>query len=310
MLERFYNFFASSKKRKGVTAIVLGAFLMAVGPFFVEFSGVSAETNTFYRLLVGALSFIAFAVWKERVIISRQFLLIGMLGGALLVTDLFLWNQSVLYTGAGLATILSNLEIIFLVFIGKIYFSEQLPDKCVILGCFILLGIGALIWPVIFEDSSRNLLGICIALGASLSYALYLSSIKYISNNFPTKTPIAPLAVVCLTGCLLLGATIIILSPNKLIIPSWHSAICIFTNGILSQVLAWWLISIGVRNVSLFLSGALLLLPPAITFFLDCLFLARNTSWLQLMGSVCLLSSIYVVTKNQKSQGEPRETNY
>lgn len=290
--------------------MLLGSSLIALGPFFVEFSEVSAEANTFYRLLVGALFFIGFTLKKNEFKMDPSFLLICMIGGILLVSDLFLWNQSVLFIGAGLATILSNLDIVFLIFIGKLFFSEQLPNKFPILCIAMVIGTVGLIYPIFPALTSRNFIGIFLALGASLSYALYLFCIKYLSKEFSGQTSTAFLAVICLTGCIVLGAIILARDTALFKIHSWHSFISIFLNSILSQVIAWWLISTGMRHLSLSLSGFLLLLQPTLTFLFDCLFLSRNTHWLQLIGSLCILGSIYISTQNQKSQKESYESNH
>jgi len=310
MPERFYSLFVKSEHRRSVFAMLLGSSLIALGPFFVEFSLVSAETNTFYRLLLGALFFISFTFFKKELTVNPKFLAISALGGSLLVLDLFLWNQSVLYLGAGLSTVLSNIEIFFLVFIGKIYFSEKTPAKFFILCIFIAIGIGALLFPIIPELTWTSLVGIILALGASFSYALYLFSIKYISKKFPEQTSTGTLAVICLTGCLLLGGIIFTHDIKMFIIPSWHSIICILANSVLSQIIAWWFISKAIVRLSLSLSGLLLLMQPALTFFLDCLFLSRNTHWLQLTGSICLLGSVYMASQNQQLQKELHESNH
>jgi drug/metabolite transporter (DMT)-like permease len=232
------------------------------------------------------------------------------LGGSLLVLDLFLWNQSVLFVGAGLSTVLSNLEVVFLIIIGKIFFAEKVPNHFSMLFIFILLGVSCLLTPIYSKLDAANFFGSLLALSASLTYALYLFSIKYLAKRFPQHAPTTLLAVICLTGCLLLGGILCFGKKEMLTFPSLNSAVYVIINGVLSQILAWWLISKGIRDLSLSLSGFLLLLQPALTFTLDCLFLARNTHWLQLIGALCLLGSVYLASQNQQSLKETHEPSH
>lgn len=302
MPERFCNLTFKSERTQAILAMLIGSALIGLGPFFVEFSTVGAETNTFYRLLVGAIFFMAYSFVRKELKIDLDFLMLSILAGGLLVLDLLLWNQSVLYIGAGLSTVLSNVEIVFLILIGRTFFAEKPLANASLLFGFIAIAICALLYPVLSMLTWKRSFGIILALCASLSYALYLFSLKYISQKFPNQTSTNMLSIACLTGCILLGMIILNRDIKIFYLPSWHSAICIFANSILSQVVGWWFISKGITRLSLSLSGLLLLLQPALTFSLDSLFLSRNTHWLQIAGCLCLLTSVYVAAKNQQLQ--------
>jgi drug/metabolite transporter (DMT)-like permease len=300
MLEQFYSLIRRSDHSHAVLLMVIGSFMIALGPFLVEFSSVSAETSTFYRLLIGALFFFFYSVWNRDFSFDLRFFIFGSLAGVLLVSDLFLWNQSVLYIGAGLSTILANLEIVFLVFIAKLFFDEKLPQKFLLLSGCIALGVCSLLLPILSDFSSKNGWGIFLALGASLSYSLYIFSIKYIGKKFPQQTATNILFIACLSGCLLLGIVICSRDLHMFSLQSWESASLVFLNTVLTQVIGWWCISKGIIHLKLSLSGLLLLLQPALTFFLDSLILKRNTHYLQLFGCLLLLFALYIVTQNQK----------
>lgn len=308
ILERFCSLIFKSEQTQAVLAMLIGSALIGVGPFFVEFSTVSAETNTFYRLLVGAIFFLIYSFVKRELKIDLGFLALSTLAGGLLVLDLLLWNQSVLYIGSGLSTVLSNVEIVFLILIGKVVFSEKaLANPSFLFGC-IVIAICSLLYPALPTLSWKSAFGIVLALCASLSYAFYLFSIKYISQKFPEQTSTGMLAVACLTGCILLAVIILSRDVKMFSLSSWHSIVCVFANSVFSQIVGWWFISKGITRLSLSLSGLLLLLQPALTFSLDSLFLSRNTHWLQITGCFFLLASVYVAAKNQQLQEESNES--
>lgn len=295
---------STQSQASAIAYMLIGSALIGIGPFFVEFSTVSAETNTFYRLLFGGVCFTLISLVRKEFRLSSAFATTCFLAGTFLVLDLFLWNRSVLYIGAGLSTVLSNLEVVFLVLIGKLFYGEESPKGFWKLCFFIFLGVYLLLCPVLPGLSLDNVYGITFALSASLSYALYLFAIKYIGNKFPEYPSTSMLAMTCLTGCVLLGAIIGSSRPESFVLPSWHSVSCLVLNSLLSQVAGWWFISKGIKQLSLSLAGVLLLLQPALTYVLDGLFMARHTEWIQLVGCCCLLVSIFFATHYQKLHQE------
>ena len=72
-----------------------------------------------------------------------------------------------------------------------------------------------------------------------------------------------------------------------------QSIICVVLNGLLGQVVAWIFITKGLKNLSLSISGLLMLSQPALCFVFDCMFLGRNTKILQILGCIVALFAIY-----------------
>lgn len=284
--------------------MVIGSILIGIGPFLVEHSAVSAETNTFYRLFIGAIFFLGFRYKQNLKRFPILFMLISFLIGLILFLDLFLCNKSVLLTSPGIATVLSNLEIIFLVILGRLFFKES-PSKGFFWLCpLVIIGIFALVAPLTSILTPLETLGLIMAVGASISYGLYLFFIKYLLVRYPKINPESLLAFACLSGSIILGIYMIFQSENLFLLPSKKAFFSVFMNGIITQVLGWWLISKSIRHIALSLSGIILLLQPAVTYFLDNLIFKRNTHFLQISGAIILLCTIYFIALRYKQKEE------
>ena len=93
-------------------------------------------------------------------------------------------------------------------------------------------------------------------------------------------------AVVLLIGSLIEGQSIIIPDSRSLAI------LCLY--GILSQVVAWILISRALPHVKASTAGLILLLQPALSFLWDIFLFNRNVSLVSGVGVMITLAGIYL----------------
>lgn len=285
---------------KALSYIVIGSALISFGPFFVEFSGVDAMTSSFYRLIIGGLSFLLIAAIKKEKFPKPSLLWIYLFAGLMTTLDLVACNQSILYIGSGMSTILSNLEVIFLILLGFIFYSERLPKLFLPLCILIVLGIGCLMQPYFSEMHPRYFWGISYALAASFIYSIYLMLLKMIGKHNPENSPATTLGIVCFFGAVILGLYMKLHPSATFALPDLQSIICVLSYSILSQIFGWWFITTGLNKVSLSISGMLFLTQPAITFIGDCIFLKRNTQPIQLFGGTILLLAVYLTVQSEK----------
>lgn len=305
MAESFFKAEVLPLQAKASLYVVLGCILIAVGPFFVEFSGADAMTSSFYRMLIGGVAFLYIAFLRNGKLPGLRFLWLYLLAGLMITLDMVSCNQSILYIGSGLSTVLSNLEIVFLLLIGFIFFKERLPKLYLPMCILILIGITFLLLPYFSEIHPQKILGIVFALAASFIYSFYLTLLKMIGKNNPESTPATTLGVVCILGTVILGSFMAWHPAATFYLPNnWQSISSIVAYSLISQVVGWWFITKGLDHVSLSISGVLFLTQPALTFLGDCLFLGRNTDWMQLTGGAVLLIAVYLTVRNENKNLE------
>lgn len=297
----------SSKRRllSSAGSVALGSALISLSPFAVELSGLDALANTFYRMGIGGLLLLLLSLSQIQERFSFRFLGLCFLGALIISLDLFIWNQSVLYIGPGLATVLANLEMVFLALIGTLFYRERLPRYFFGLCLLICAGVCSLIHPYFLEIQWTHSVGIAFGLLASLIYGLYLLLLKTVRLQFPQHSPMRMLSVICLMGAGVLGVYMMFVSPSSFYVTSWGGFLCVLSNGILSQAVGWLLIATGIKKVSLSLSGLLMLSQPALTFLIDCCFFGRNTHWLQILGCMLLLVAVYCTSIEEKNKEVP-----
>lgn len=306
MVELSFSLPSQSKSNKAILNVVIGTILIAVGPFFVEFSGLDAMGNCFYRMITGGLAFFIISLLKNEKFPCKRFDWLHPLAAFMITTDLVLYNQSILYIGSGLSTVLSNLEVFFLILIGAIFYGEKLDRSFLIISQFILVGIFLLIQPYLFEVHTNFILGIFYALCASFVFSLYLLILKIINQKNPEISTTSSLSIICMLGSFVLAVAMSLTpSASFALPPTWSGIGCVVLYSLVSQVCGWWFLSKGVANLSLATSGVLFLIQPVITFLGDCLFLGRNTEFLQILGGLVLLVSIYITVQNQEKSKVP-----
>jgi len=287
--------------KKAIGYVALGNIFISIGPFFVEFSGLDALGSTFYRMLIGGIAFLLIAAARKEPFPKKCFLWVYGLAAIAIAVDLLLYNQSILYIGSGLSTVLSNLEIVFLILIGAVFYKEKLARNFAITTLLIIGGVLLLIEPYLYTIHAHIILGIGLALLASFTFSIYLLLLRIIEKKTPETSYVSNLAVICIMGAFILAIVIAYVPQASFALPTslfGILSVCIYS--LMSQVCGWWLVSKGIGKMNLSTSGVLFLLQPALTFLSDCVIFGRNTQVFQIVGSFILLASIYITVREEQ----------
>jgi len=287
---------------RSVASVVMGSSLISLSPFFVEFSNLGPVANSFYRMGIGGIALLCIAFFRKEKRLRGSSFFLCLLAALVISLDLITWNTSVLYIGSGLSTVLANLEIVFLVLIGTLFFGEKLSPSFFKMTVLMIIGVCCLIHPYFTEIRLENTLGIICGLTASFIYSIYLLLLKMIRTGNAGIATTSMLATICLSGAAILGGYMFFAPSETFAISSFKSFGFLLGNGLLSQVLGWILITHGIQRISLSLSGILMITQPALTFIIDCLFLGRNTLWLQIAGCAILLGAVYRASRTEKQK--------
>src|SRR2546428_9075634 len=106
---------------------LLGVLTISFSAVFVRLAAVSPVTATFYRATY-ALPLLAIA-WRfqrshDRRTRRERWLAFG--SGLMLAIDLDLWHESIALVGAGLSTVIANVQVVFVAAAAWILFRENL----------------------------------------------------------------------------------------------------------------------------------------------------------------------------------------
>jgi drug/metabolite transporter (DMT)-like permease len=106
--------------------VFIGAFLIGFSSVFVKLAHVGPTTAMFYRFLFGFIALGVFSVlMRRRLWADAPYFVLCFAGGLAFSLDLFFWHRCIHYVGPGLATILANLQVFSLAFVGIAWLGEN-----------------------------------------------------------------------------------------------------------------------------------------------------------------------------------------
>src|SRR5947209_3242909 len=109
-----------------------GVLSISFSAVFVRLAGVSPVTATFFRAayavpVLGAL----WLVWRARDRRPRRARILAGVAGVLLAIDLAFWHESIALMGAGLATVIPNVQVVFVALAGWWLYGERPASRTV-----------------------------------------------------------------------------------------------------------------------------------------------------------------------------------
>ncbi len=269
---------------------------IAFSGIFYRFAHVTPETATAFRCLYG-LPILALVGWLERrrygPLPSRSVWL-AIIAGVFFAGDLLTWHHAVDQVGAGLATVLGNMQVIVVALVAWVVFGER-PSRSVLYGLPLVLAGVVLISGVVGAGAygPNPALGTVLGVVTALSYAGYLLVIRRGSNDL--RRPAGPVAISTASTALVAivyGAAVGQLDP----VPSLPSHDWLIAVGITSQSIGYLIISISLPRLPAALTSIILLAQPVATVVLARALLDEEPSAAQLLGVALVIGGIAVAT--------------
>ena len=122
------------------SAALAGAFCITFSGIFYRWSEVSPSTGVVFRCLYG-LPLLLLAAWFERRELgpmSRRAIKLSAIAGVFFASDLLTFHYVVDNMGAGLATMMGNLQVVFVALAAWLLFGER-PRREVLVALPIML---------------------------------------------------------------------------------------------------------------------------------------------------------------------------
>ena len=273
-----------------------GAACIAFSGILFRASGSSPSTATFFRCLYGLPLLVALG-WYER----RRFGPLGgpsvrlaVLAGVFFAGDLLFWSHAIEAVGAGLATVLGNLQVVVVGIAAWLLFGER-PTRSIGIALPIVLAGIVLISGAVGGGAygADPVLGIALGLVTAVCYGAYLLTIRHGSRDLrrsagPVAISTATTAVVALVAGVIVG--------DLELVPSWPSVGWLILYGVTAQSLGYVLISISLPRLPAVLTSIILLSQPIATVVLGIVLLGEAPSPLQLTGVALVLAGVAVAS--------------
>jgi drug/metabolite transporter (DMT)-like permease len=286
---------SSVASRKAVYAAVCGALVIAFSAILVDLADVTPATAAFWRCAY-ALPFLgALSAWETRRHGRRPWRQrrVALAAGVLFAVDIVVWHYAIEDVGAGLATVLGNLQVVIVPFVALAVLGERVPRA--ILYALPLVCLGVVLVSGALEDSAYGAdpaRGVLFGVATGLAYAAFLLVQR--QGAMDLRRPGGALFDMSLAAAVVaLGAGLVIGVDD--LVPSWPSAGWLLTLAVTSQVLGWWLITVSLPRLPAALTSVILTIQPIGSVGLGALLLGQDPSALQLGGVALILAGLVSV---------------
>ncbi len=296
-----------SLRDRPVAAGVGGAFVIAFSAILVRLAEVEPETAAVFRCVYALPALGLLAVLERRRFGPRpaRERRLGLVAGVFFAADLVFWHHAIADVGAGLATVLANLQLVLVAYAAWAVLGER-PEARVAAAVPILLG-GVVLLSGVLEtgaygrDPAR---GVVFGLLASVAYAAFLLLLRH-ANAGPRRPagPLCDATAVSAVACLAAGAAIGTLD----LAPGWEPTAWLVVLALSSQVLGWLLISVSLPRLPAALGSVLLLAQPVGAVLLAMAILGEDPSAIQVGGVAVVLLGIAVATVRLGAPPPPGE---
>jgi drug/metabolite transporter (DMT)-like permease len=282
---------------------VLGAVAIAFSSILVRLSHASPSTAAIFRCAYAVPVLGLLAGLEDRRLGPRAWRdrRVAVASGVFFAADLLLWHHSIADVGAGLATVLANIQVVLVPLIAWALLSEA-PGRRVLVALPVAL-LGVLLISGVLEHGAfgRNpTRGTAFGLGAGVAYAGFLLLLR--RSGVDLRRPAGPLFDATATAAVLCVIAGIVIGDARLA-PSWPSAGWLVTLALTSQVLGWLLITTSLPRLPAAITSVLLAVQPVGSVALAALIFSESPSALQLLGVGLVLVSLVAATRARPSPG-------
>ncbi|HET6547760.1 MAG TPA: DMT family transporter [Solirubrobacter sp.] len=271
---------------------VLGALTIAFSAILVDLADVTPAAAALWRCAYALPVLGALAWWEDRRHGPRTWRerRLAAAGGVLFATNIVLWHYCIRDVGAGLATVLGNLQVIVVPFLALGVLGERVPRGILLALPLTILGVllvsGALEDGAYGADPAR---GVVFGIATGFTYGVFILIQR--QGSLDLRRPAGPLfdmtAVATVTS-LLCG---LVLGAGDLV-PAWPSAAWLITLALTSQVLGWLLIGLSLPRLPAAVTSLILTIQPIGSVILGAILLSQEPSALQLAGVALILAGL------------------
>jgi drug/metabolite transporter (DMT)-like permease len=292
---------------RALAAAGLGAACISASAVLIKLANTGPATAAFYRCFLALPVLFALAIVERRRRGPRPLAthLGAVAAGAFLAIDLVLWNHTIADVGAGIATLLGNLQVLFVALAAWALLHER-PGRRFLVALPVVMAGVVLVSGLAGAGAgdSHPLAGIVFGLGTSLSYAAFLLILRQTSAGTPhIAGPLAEVTTTAALGALPLGLAF---GGLQLDVP-WTSLRWLLLVSITSQTVGWLLITSSLPRLPAAVSSLLLLLQPVAAMGLAAAVLAERPSLAQLAGAILVCGGVLAASR---AAAPPRQRDH
>jgi drug/metabolite transporter (DMT)-like permease len=277
-------------------AAALGAAFISCSAILVTLAHTGAASTAFFRCalalpLLGVLTLIEQRRHGRRPARAR---LGAFVAGLLLAVDLVLWNHAIAEVGAGIATVLGNLQVTFVAIAAWLLLGERPGRRFLAVLPVVMAGV-VLVSGLADSGGSGHhaLAGIIYGLGTSIAYAAFLLIFRHSSTGTAhVAGPLTDATAGAACGAVVLG----LLFGGFTLHIGWTAFGWLLLLATSSQTIGWLLITSSLPRLPAAVSSLVLLLQPAAALAVAAAVLGQRPTLLQVGGAVLVCGGVLVAS--------------
>ena len=213
--------------------------------------------------------------------------------GIFFAADLIFWHHAIADVGAGLATVLGNLQVVVVPFAAWAVLGERIQPR--VLAALPLVCSGVVLISGVLETGAYGdhpVRGVVFGILTGVTYAGFLLCLRQAGADL--RRPAGPLfdtTAVAVVAALVAGAAV----GEADLVPTWPAHAWLVVLALTSQVLGWLLITVSLPRLPAALTSVTLTIQPVGSVVLGVILLGEEPSALQLAGVACIVAGLVSV---------------
>jgi drug/metabolite transporter (DMT)-like permease len=298
-----------------VAAATAGAVCISSSAVLMKLAGTSPSITALGRCAF-ALPVLGALAWAERrrgapPLPSRSRWL-ARLAGLFLAGDLVVWSHAITAIGAGLGTVVGNLQVLIIAVLAWLFLGER-PGRSLVLASPVMLAGLVLVGGLADVGGSRAYgadpgLGVVFGVAVAVIYAVYILTLRQATSVPGARSAVAAVLFEATAGATVASALLGLALNDYRLGPGlslWPALGWLALLALTSQVIGWLLITVSMPRLPAGMIGVLLLVQPAGSVALSYAFLDERPSALQLAGVVLILAGVVVAVSGAGSAAGP-----
>ena len=282
--------------------LFIGASLISLSPVWVKLVGVSPTTSAFWRVAIGGVVIAAWLVLsRKRLRFPSRVWQVLLLAALFFAADLWFYHRSIQYIGPGLSTLIANFQVFVMAAAGAVILRQPPTARQLVAIPLALFGLALIVgvdWQALAAEYRR---GILFGLGAAVTYAGYLLSMRHSRRESTNRVPSREIAVVSLAAAAMLGAAALA-EGESLALSQGGDVVWLVCYGVLSHGVGMLFITSSLPHITPTQAGLALLLQPTLSFAWDVLLFDRSMKLIELGGAAIALFAIYLGSRTRSEQ--------
>ncbi len=218
----------------------------------------------------------------------------SLLAGAFLGIDLVLWHESIHSIGAGLSTVILNLQVLFVAILGYVVLRQRIGRELVASLPLLFVGVALVAGTSTTLTGSNPAVGVSFAVIAAGAYAVYIF-LMGLATRAAGRTAL-PMFVSTGATALTAGAYGLV-SGTLDLTPSLVAQGWLVLLALVSQVIGWLLVASASQRLPASAVAASLVLQSASALLFGAVMLAQTPTLVQLAGAGMILAGVVVATR-------------